>query len=121
MTRDDVRTYIKTLHGHHRRDQLVALRSLFSWAKRNGLLFRNPTSRIKVGQYEYGVLQPLVPAQVGRSVAAATTPATRLILALAAVHAARVAQIGMLMLDDVDLGNRRLTTAGRSARSTTSP
>jgi integrase len=59
------------------------------------------------------VLQPLVPAQVGRSVAAATTPATRLILALAAVHAARVAQIGMLMLDDVDLGNRRLTIAGR--------
>ncbi|MEU5646646.1 hypothetical protein [Streptomyces milbemycinicus] len=113
VTRDDVRTYIKTLHGHHRRDQLVALRSLFSWAKRNGLLFRNPTSRIKVGQYEYGVLQPLVPAQVGRSVAAATTPATRLILALAAVHAARVAQIGMLMLDDVDLGNRRLTIAGR--------
>ncbi|MFB6507213.1 hypothetical protein ACFYXP_32745 [Streptomyces sp. NPDC002466] len=91
----------------------MALRSLFTWAKRNGLLFRNPTYRIKVGQYEYGVLQPLVPAQVGRSVAAATTPATRLILALAAVHAARVAQIGMLMLDDVDLGNRRLTIAGR--------
>ncbi|WP_432422520.1 hypothetical protein [Streptomyces flaveolus] len=81
VTRDDVRTYIKTLHGHQRRDQLAALRSLFAWAKRNGLLFRNPTSRIKVGQYEYGVLQPLVPAQVGRSVAAATTPATRLILA----------------------------------------
>ncbi|MFE4173885.1 hypothetical protein ACFRR7_17870 [Streptomyces sp. NPDC056909] len=113
MTCDDVLTYIKTLHGHQRRDQLVALRSLFTWAKRNGLLFRNPTSRIKVGQYEYGVLRPLVLAQVGRSVAAATTPATRLIIALAAVHAARVAQIGMLILDDVDLGNRRLTIAGR--------
>lgn len=113
VTRDDVLTYVKTLHGHQRHDQLVALRSLFSWAKRNGLIFRNPTSRIKVGQYQYGVLQPLVPAQVDRSVAAATTPATRLILALAAVHAARVAQIGTLMLDDVDLGNRRLTIAGR--------
>ncbi|MFD5574788.1 hypothetical protein [Streptomyces cadmiisoli] len=52
---------------------------------------RNPASRIKVGQYEYAVLQPLVPEQVARSVAAATTPATRLVLALAAVHAARVA------------------------------
>ncbi|MFB7189400.1 hypothetical protein ACFCZT_29690 [Streptomyces sp. NPDC056230] len=113
VTRDDVLTYIKTLHGHQRHDQLVALRSLFAWAKRNGLIFRNPTSRIKVGQYQYGVLHPLVPAQVDRSVAAATTPATRLILALAAVHAARVAQIGTLMLDDVDLGNRRLTIAGR--------
>ncbi|MEN8655512.1 hypothetical protein ABCR94_36345 [Streptomyces sp. 21So2-11] len=113
VTRDDVLTYVKTLHGHQRHDQLVALRSLFIWAKRNGLIFRNPTSRIKVGQYEYALLQPLVPAQVDRSVAAATTPATRLILALAAVHAARVAQIGMLILDDVDLGNRRLTIAGR--------
>lgn len=113
VTRDDVLTYVKTLHGHQRHGQLVALRSLFSWAKRNGLIFRNPTSRIKVGQYQYGVLQPLVPAQVDRSVAAATTPATRLILALAAVHAARVAQIANLMLDDVDLGNRRLTIAGR--------
>ncbi|MFJ9034910.1 hypothetical protein ACIRQP_42250 [Streptomyces sp. NPDC102274] len=113
VSRDDVLTYVKTLHGHQRHDQLVALRSLFTWAKRNGLIFRNPTSRIKVGQYEYAVLQPLVPVQVDRSVAAATTPATRLILALAAVHAARVAQIATLMLDDVDLGNRRLTIAGR--------
>ncbi|MEU4040096.1 hypothetical protein [Streptomyces collinus] len=59
------------------------------------------------------MLQPLVPEQVDRSVAAAPTPATRLILALAAVRAARVAQIAGLMLDDVDLGNRRLTIAGR--------
>lgn len=29
------------------------------------------------------------------------------------MHAARVAQIGTLMLDDVDLGNRRLTIGGR--------
>ncbi|MEV8457602.1 hypothetical protein AB0467_33855 [Streptomyces sp. NPDC052095] len=80
-----------------------------TWAK----YLRNPTSRIKVGQYEYAVLQPLAPDQVDRSVAAATIPATRLILALAAVHAARVAQIGTLKLDDVDIGNRRLTIAGR--------
>ncbi|WNI15300.1 hypothetical protein [Actinacidiphila sp. ITFR-21] len=113
VTRDDVRTYVKTLRGRQRHDQLVAPRSLFIWAKRNGLIFRNPTGRIKVGQYEYAVLQPLVPDQVDRSVAVATTPATRLILALAAIHAARVAQIGTLMLDDVDLGNRRLAIAGR--------
>lgn len=35
----------------------------------------------------YAVLQPLLPEQVERSAAAATTPAARLILALAAVHA----------------------------------
>jgi integrase len=60
------------------------------------------------------VLQPLAPGQIDRSVAAATTPAARRILALAAVHAARVAQIATLMLDDLDIGNRRLTIAGRA-------
>jgi len=113
VTRDDVLTHVKTLHGHHRRDQLIALRSLFAWAKRSGLIFRNPTSRIKVGRYEYGVLQPLAADQVDRAVAAATTPAERLVFALAAVHAARVGQIATLALDDVDLGNRRLVIAGR--------
>ncbi|MEU1217358.1 site-specific integrase [Streptomyces sp. NPDC005790] len=41
-TREDVLTHLKTLHGHHRRDRLGALRSLFAWAKRSGLIFRNP-------------------------------------------------------------------------------
>lgn len=43
------------------------------------------------------------------------TPAARLILALAAARAARVAQIGTVMLDDVDIGNRR-PTAGPGCR-----
>ncbi|MFF8848101.1 hypothetical protein ACF08N_36335, partial [Streptomyces sp. NPDC015127] len=114
VTRDDVLAHVKTLHGHQRRDQLVALQSLFTWAKRQGLIFRNPTSRIKVGQNEYAVLQPLLPEQVERSVPTALTPAARLVLALAAVHVARVAQIAALVLDDVDLGNRQLTIAGRA-------
>ncbi|MBE1592323.1 hypothetical protein ACFPOI_16920 [Nonomuraea angiospora] len=45
---------------------------------------------------------------------AATTPAARLVLMLAAVHAARTGAIRSLLLDDVDLGNRRLTIAGRT-------
>ncbi|MGW1553045.1 hypothetical protein [Streptomyces sp. NPDC002346] len=113
VTHEDVLAHAKTLHGRHRMDELVALRSLFAWAKRSGLIFRNPASRIKVGQIEYSVLQPLAPDKIDRSVAAATTPAARLVLALAAVHAARVAQIATRMLDYVDIGNRRLTIAGR--------
>ncbi|MFI6104261.1 hypothetical protein [Streptomyces sp. NPDC051310] len=78
------------------------------------MIRRNPTSRIKVGQNDSAVLQPLLPEQVERSVAAALTPAARLVLALAAVHAARIAHIVALVLEDVDLGNRRLTIAGRA-------
>ncbi|GAA2734968.1 hypothetical protein [Streptomyces nogalater] len=81
---------------------------------RHRLAFRKPTSRIKVGQNEYTALRPFLPEQAESSVAAATTPAARLVLALAAVHAAQVAQIADLVLDDVDLGNRRLTIAGRA-------
>ncbi|WP_229869332.1 hypothetical protein [Streptomyces inusitatus] len=49
-----------------------------------------------------------------RSAASPSAPATRLILALAAVHAARVGQITTLILDEVGLGNRRLSIAGRA-------
>ncbi|WP_317440728.1 hypothetical protein [Streptomyces collinus] len=113
VTREDVPAHARTLHGRHRMDELVALRSQFAWAKRSGLVFRNPAGRIKAGQIEYSVLRPLAPDKIDRSVAAATTPAARLVLALAAVHAARVAQIATLLLDDVGIGNRRLTIAGR--------
>ena len=45
---------------------------------------------------------------------AATTPHARVFVALAAVHAARPAQIRAIQLSDADLGNRRLTIAGRT-------
>jgi hypothetical protein len=77
------------------------------------MIFRNPTARMKVSQHEYGVVQPLTSADVDRAVAASTTPISRLILALAAVHAARSKAIRELLLDDVDLSNRRLVIAGR--------
>ena len=61
VTRDDVLAHAETLHGHHRHTTLVALRSLFGWAKKNGVIFRNPTSRIRVGRRDWPVWQPLLP------------------------------------------------------------
>jgi integrase len=51
---------------------------------------------------------------VARSAEAVTSPAGRLAVALAAVHAARPGAIRALQLDDTDLGNRRITITGRS-------
>lgn len=62
---------------------------------------------------ENGVIQPLESEHVRTSVAAVTRPADRLILALAAVHAARPGAIRRLQLDDLDIGNRRLVVDGR--------
>jgi hypothetical protein len=59
-----------------------------------------------------GPCLPLTPQQLADVTQAATTPAARLALALAAVHAARPRAIRMLGLDDLDLGNRRLSLAG---------
>jgi site-specific recombinase XerD len=113
VTRDDVLAVLESLHGSRRSNVLVALRSLFAFCTRHGTIFRNPTRGITVGQRPYGILQPLQPRDVDQAVAAATTPASRLILALAAVHAARSGAIRAMRLDDVDIGNRRLVIAGR--------
>lgn len=60
------------------------------------------------------VLQPLQPDEIKDAVTRATHPDARLALALAAIHAARPTTIRHMRLDDVDLGNRRLTIAGRT-------
>ncbi|MBX7556306.1 hypothetical protein K1Y78_52690 [Streptomyces sp. tea 10] len=114
VTRDDVIAHLDTVHGSPRQHTIVALRSLFRWAKKNGTIFKNPTARVRVGQREEGVIQPLEPEHTSGSVAAVTHPADRLILALAAVHAARPGAIRRLQLNDLDIGNRRLTIDGRT-------
>jgi integrase len=114
VTRDDLLAHAEPLRGQRRQTTLAALRSLFAWAKRNGLVFRDPAARIKVGRLDYPVWQPLRGDEIASTIAAATTPQARLVVALAAVHAARHGAIRALTLDDVDLGNRRLTITGRT-------
>jgi hypothetical protein len=111
---DDVLAHAEALHGHQRQTAVVALRSLFAWAKTNGVIFRDPARRVRVGRLQWPVWQPLLPEQIARTVEAATTPQARLLVALAAVHAARTSAVRALRLEDVDLGNRRLTIAGRT-------
>jgi hypothetical protein len=88
------------------------LRSLFGHCKRNRVIFCDPTSRIQTSNGTGKVAQPLAADQIQTSIARATRPADRLIIVLAAIHAARTAGIRNLQLDDLDLGNRRLTIAG---------
>ncbi|MFB9881789.1 hypothetical protein ACFFMN_28015 [Planobispora siamensis] len=114
VTGDDVLAALDTLTGSRRANLLVSLRSLFAFAKKTGKVFRDPTRGIRVGQHPYRLAQRLDQDDVDRATEAATTPAARLVLMLAAVHAARTGAIRALLLDDVDLGNRRLTIAGRT-------
>ncbi|WP_020636139.1 hypothetical protein [Amycolatopsis alba] len=114
VTRDDVLAALDTAQGSSRQHLLIALRSLFGLLKKNGVVFRNPTAHIRVGQRLSRLIQPLGDDQIERTVTVATRPADRLIIALAAIQAARAGAIRAMQLDDVDIGDRRLTIAGRT-------
>ena len=112
VTRDDVLGHIGTLYGHERHQAVSALRSLFTWAKKTGVVFRNPATRISTGKREHAIWQPLTGGQLADAAAAAAAPQARLCLVLAAVHAARPGAIRALQLDDADLASGRLRMAG---------
>jgi hypothetical protein len=93
----------------------VALRSLFGSCLSAGVIFRDPARGIKVGRRpSVTVLQPLSQDDIDDAVAAAVTPAARLIVALAGVHAARSSAICVLLLADADPGSGRLLLGGRA-------
>ncbi|MDW6064137.1 hypothetical protein SAZ11_47085 [Streptomyces sp. FXJ1.4098] len=48
VTREDITTSRDAVTGKQRESRIVALRSLFRHAKKNGQIFRNPTIRIRV-------------------------------------------------------------------------
>ncbi len=112
VTTADVIAATELLPGSRRRQTLTALRSLFGHCKKTGRIFRDPTSGLHDGQRPLILIQPLQPAEIDQATAAAVTPAGRLAVALAAVHAARPKTIRELHLGDVDLGNRRLVITG---------
>ncbi|MCA2230421.1 hypothetical protein [Nonomuraea aurantiaca] len=112
VTRDDIVTVKDALQGAKRENTIVALRSLLRFCKKTGRIFRDPTIRIRIARRPDKVILPLTPGDIGQAVATAATPAIRLILALAAVHAARPKMIRNLRLDDIDLGNHRITIGG---------
>ncbi|MDZ5447925.1 integrase [Micromonospora sp. 4G57] len=112
VTREDVQTYLATLHGRRREVATTALRGLFRWAKTHKLVFRNPTHGLRGPKVPDPIWPLLEPDDISASVTAATTAQARLCVVLAAVHAARPGQIRDLHLDDVDLADRRITIAG---------
>jgi hypothetical protein len=112
VTTSDVAAAIQALQGHPRRQTLGALRSLMRYGKKTGTIFADPTTRVRISApRDEPVILPLTSEQIADATQAAVTPAARLTLVLAAVHAARSEAIRNLRLDDLDLGNRQLTIA----------
>ena len=112
ITSGDVDTVLEPLRGHRRYNAITALRSLFRFARRHGLTFADPTRHLSGGRGAERTVLPMTAEQIQAVQQAAVTPAQRLAVALAAVHAARPKAMRELTLDDIDLPNRCLTIAG---------
>jgi hypothetical protein len=115
VTPADVKAVLDPLRGHQLRNAIAALRSLFRFARKRGLVFTNLTTRLETGDVGRSLL-PMADSEIQAVERAAISPAQRLIVALAAVHAARQAAIRHLTLDDLDLPSRRITIAGYPQR-----
>lgn len=115
ITGCDVSAVLDPLHGHRRRTAVPAPRSLFRHARKHGLVFTNPTTGLKAGRVDLHLL-PMTATEIRAVEQLARDPMQRLIITLAAIHAARTGAIRHLTLDDLDLPNRRITIAGHPRR-----
>ena len=115
VTRADIGAVLEPLRGWKLTNVTKALRSLFRVAKKRGLIFANPTTGLKTRPVDFS-LMPMSDKEIRAVEQLAATPAERVIIALAAEHAARAGVIRHLALDDIDLANRRITLAGQRQR-----
>ena len=115
VTAEDIRGGLDKLRGHPLHTTISAVRSLFRFSRQRGLIFANPAQRLKAGVPEPSLL-PMTEDEIRAVEQAITHPGQRLIVALAAVHAARWEAIRALALDDLDLPSRRITVAGHPQR-----
>lgn len=113
ITAADVTTALVPMQGWARDDTITALRSLFRFAIRNGIIFTNPTVQLKSHAERRNAL-PLTDTTIRATEQQVVTPAQRLAVALAATHAASAQNIRHLTLEDVDLPNRRITIGGHT-------
>lgn len=115
VTRADITAALEPLAGSQRSNATSALRSLFRFAKKRGLIFANPTTGLKARPADFALV-PMTDEEIRAVEQLATDPAWRVIVALAAENAARTGAIRCLKLTDVDLSNRRIILAGRRQR-----
>ena len=88
ITVTDVTTVLDPLRGWPRGNAITALRSLFRFAARRRIVFHNPTAQLGNPGGRRSML-PMNEAEIRAIEAFIVTPAQRLVVALAAVHAAR--------------------------------
>jgi hypothetical protein len=111
ITATDVTAALEPLRGWRRSNAITALHSLFRFATRRRIVFTNPTSRLTNPGGDRSLL-PMTDTEIRVIETSIVTAAQRLVVALAAVHAASATTIRHLTLDHVDLPNWRIIIDG---------
>lgn len=109
ITTADITTALDKLDGHRHHNILTAIKSLFRYCRKTRRIFTDPAARLRGQRARDASPLPLDQATVQTATSIAVTPALRLILVLAAIHAARPHAIRHLALDDIDLPGSRIT------------
>ena len=113
VTTDDVTAQLAPLTGATRLLALSAMRSLFSTLKARRVLFTNPAAPLTGRRVQPPPVLPLDDDLRARMLSRLHSPAERLIVLLAGVHALRPADICALTLDDADPAAGMLLAGGR--------
>lgn len=107
VTTTDVTTAVTAVKGPRSHERAVALRSLFRALKHAKLVFADPTRGLHVTRQEL-LPTALAPDRLAGLLETSTNPATRLVLALVALHATSGTDLPDLTLSDVLLTRRQL-------------
>ncbi|WP_214106669.1 hypothetical protein [Acrocarpospora catenulata] len=92
VTRSDIHAALGPLSGSRRATTISSLRSLFGFAKKRGLIFSNPTIRLKGRPADFALL-PMADEEIRAIEQQAEDLAGRVIIALAAENAASTGAI----------------------------
>ncbi|WP_328786525.1 hypothetical protein [Streptomyces sp. NBC_00273] len=107
VTTTDVTTAVTAVKGPRSQERAVALRSLFRALKHAKLVFADPTRGLHVTRQEL-LPTALAPDRLAGLLETSTNPATRLVLALVALHATSGTALPDITLSDVLLTRRQL-------------
>lgn len=107
VTKADVAAAVTAVKGPRAHERAVAVRSLFRALKHSKLVFADPTRGLRVTRQEL-LPTTLAPDRLAGLLETSSNPATRLVLALVALHATSGTDLRNLVLSDVLLARRQL-------------
>ncbi|AEM86915.1 hypothetical protein Strvi_7565 [Streptomyces violaceusniger Tu 4113] len=107
VTEPDVKAAVTAVKGPRAHERAVAARSLFRALKHAKLVFVDPTRGLRVTRQEL-LPTTLAPDRLAGLLETSSNPATRLVLALVALHATSGTDLRNLVLSDVLLTRRQL-------------